>query len=91
VAGVIEPTAIPVQSLELRAGDELVFYTDGVTEAFNAKGEQFGEQRLLEHLANGKGQTAAETVASTLQAVRNHAGERPQSDDITILAVRYQF
>jgi sigma-B regulation protein RsbU (phosphoserine phosphatase) len=89
VAGIMPATEIPSQSLDLRAGDTLVFYTDGVTEAFNAQGEQFGERRLLEHLAKTPGHTAAETVASTLGAVRGHAGDHPQSDDITIVAVRY--
>jgi sigma-B regulation protein RsbU (phosphoserine phosphatase) len=88
VAGILPGSTVPNQSLDLQAGDTLVFYTDGVTEAFNAGGEQFGERRLLEHLAKQDGHGAAETVASTLQAVRSHAGGHPQSDDITILAVR---
>ena len=58
-------------------------------ELATADGEQFEERRLLEHLATTSGQDAAETVAGTLAAVRRHAGEQPQSDDITILAVRY--
>jgi sigma-B regulation protein RsbU (phosphoserine phosphatase) len=89
VAGIRRGTPIPSQSFDLRPGDTFVFYTDGVTEAFNPTGVQFGEQRLLEHLAKAPGKTAAETVAGILGAVRAHAGDRPQSDDITILAVRH--
>jgi sigma-B regulation protein RsbU (phosphoserine phosphatase) len=88
VAGIMPGTPIPSQSLDLQAGDTLVFYTDGVTEAFDARGQQFGERRLLEHLRTA-GQGAAETAASTLAAVRAHAGSHPQSDDITIVVVRY--
>ena len=88
VAGVMSGTEVKSQSLELQAGDTLVFYTDGVSEAFNAQGEQFGERRLLGHLAKLPKQSAAETVASTLAAVRKHAGDHPQSDDITIVVVR---
>jgi sigma-B regulation protein RsbU (phosphoserine phosphatase) len=88
VSGIMPGTEIPSESRDLRPGDMFVFYTDGVTEAFDAGGHQFGEHRLLEHLAKMRGETAAETVASTLAAVRNHAGDHPQSDDITILAVR---
>jgi sigma-B regulation protein RsbU (phosphoserine phosphatase) len=88
VAGVMPGTEVKSHSLELQAGDTLVFYTDGVSEAFNAQGDQFGERRLLGHLAKSPNQSAAETVTSTLAAVRMHAGEHPQSDDITILAVR---
>jgi sigma-B regulation protein RsbU (phosphoserine phosphatase) len=89
VAGIMPGTAVPSQSLALQPGDTLVFYTDGVTEAFNAEGEQFCESRLVEELAKVAGCSASETVAATLDAVRRHAGEHPQSDDITIVAVRY--
>ena len=88
VAGILPGTEAPSQSLDLEPGDTLVFYTDGVTEAFNAAGQQFGERRLLEHLAKTAGQDPTETVASALGAVRTHAGNHPQSDDITIVAVQ---
>jgi sigma-B regulation protein RsbU (phosphoserine phosphatase) len=88
VAGIMPGTEIPSQSLDLQAGDTLLFYTDGVTEAFNPQGQQFGDRRLLEHLRTA-GHSAAQTVASTLAAVRTHAGEHPQSDDITMVAVHY--
>ena len=81
-------TKVPCEALEFRPGDALVFYTDGVTEAFNTEGEQFGERRLLEHLAKVTGQPADQTVGGTFAAVRAFAGNRSQSDDITILAVR---
>src|SRR5262249_5565425 len=69
VSGIIPGTEIPSESEDLRPGDMFVFYTDGVTEAFDAERRQFGEHGLLEHLAKADGQTAAETVASTLEAV----------------------
>jgi sigma-B regulation protein RsbU (phosphoserine phosphatase) len=89
VAGVFPGMEVTSESLEIRPSDTLVFYTDGVTEAFDARREQFGEARLLGHLAAKPGGTAAETTSDLLAAVRRHAGEAPQSDDITILAVRY--
>jgi sigma-B regulation protein RsbU (phosphoserine phosphatase) len=87
-AGITSGTEFASESLDLRTGDALLFYTDGVTEAFNAQDEQFGEGRLVEHLAKIAGRSASELVAGTLEAVRSHAGGRPQSDDITIVAVR---
>jgi sigma-B regulation protein RsbU (phosphoserine phosphatase) len=89
VAGLMTGTEISSLSLDLRAGDTLVFYTDGVTEAFDAAGHLFGERRLLEQLGQAPGKSAAETVTGTLGAVRRHAGDYPQSDDIAIAAVRY--
>ncbi len=86
-AGIMAGIDIPNQSLDLQAGDMIVFYTDGVTEAFNSDDVMFGERRLADHLAKSAEQNASEIVASTLRAVRSHAGDFPQSDDITILAV----
>jgi phosphoserine phosphatase RsbU/P len=60
-----------------------------VTEAFNSDQVQFGEARLIDHLADSCQEQAADTVAGLLNAVRRHAGDYPQSDDITVLAMRY--
>ncbi len=87
-AAITAGTEITSESLDLQDGDALIFYTDGVTEAFNAQGEQFGEERLLAHLKERAGQSASELVKCTLEAIRAHAGGDPQSDDITIVAVR---
>src|SRR5262249_28990396 len=89
MAGVLPGTAFRSHTAELRAGDVYVFYTDGISEAFNTAGEQFGDRRLLAHLDRAPGATPTETVAGLLEAVRAHAGDYPQSDDITNLAVRY--
>lgn len=89
VAGIQPGAKIPSQEWELQPNDTLLLYTDGVTEAFNESGEQFGEERLLNHARSASISKAADAVTSTLEAVRSFAGERPQSDDITILAVRY--
>ena len=88
VAGAFPGLEVPSHSLRLAAGDLLLFYTDGVTEAFNTVGELFGESRLLDELSRHAGQTAVQSVAGVLEAVRRHAGEHPQSDDIAMLAPR---
>jgi sigma-B regulation protein RsbU (phosphoserine phosphatase) len=90
VAGVREGTPIPIQSLDLQVGDTFIFYTDGVTEAFDQAGTLFGTHGLLEHLARKPGQNAAETLNSALEGVRRHAGDHPQSDDIALVTVRRQ-
>ncbi len=87
-AGIMAGLSAPSQSTQLQPGDSVVFYTDGVTEAFNAAGELFGEVRLLENLAGPANRGAAETTEVLLKSVRAHAGTHPQSDDIAILTVR---
>ena len=89
VAGMFPGIEIHSESIDLGPEDALVLYSDGVTEAFNSQEEQFGDERLLEHLGQGSRQSAAEMVRSTLEAVRRHAAGAPQSDDICIVAVRY--
>lgn len=77
------------ETLDLAPGDTLVFYTDGVTEAENAADEQFESDRLVRCCAAGIGGTAEQTVTRLLAGVQAFAAGAPQSDDITILAVRY--
>jgi len=68
--------------------DTLVLYTDGVTEAFNAQEMMFDEPRLLDCLGDAAGQPAEKVASTVLGAVRCHAAGCPQSDDITVVAVR---
>jgi sigma-B regulation protein RsbU (phosphoserine phosphatase) len=77
------------ETLELEAGETLVLFTDGVSEAFDVNQELFGEDRLLKHLQDFPGRTARETTMGVLEAVRRHAAGAKQSDDITVVAVRY--
>lgn len=86
-AGIRPGLAASAQTVELQAGDLVVFYTDGVTEAFNPAGELYGESRLLNELARCSGHTAAEAAEAVLRSVRNYAGDAPQSDDIAVLAL----
>ncbi len=88
VAGIMDDFSTRGQSVQLQAGDQLVFYTDGVTEAFNAAGDLYGDSRLLAELARHTGNTAAATTEALLRSVRAHAGQHPQSDDIAVLALK---
>ncbi len=89
VAGIFPGNEITSETMDLAPGDKLVLYTDGVTEAFNPEGKMFGNDRLLECLADKPGQNAAQTVAGLLDVVRGFAAGAAQSDDITILTVGY--
>jgi len=78
----------PVWTGRLAPGDTLLLYTDGVTEAFDMANEAFGEAGLLAAAAASNDPRAA--CAAVLAAVQAHAGAAPQSDDITVLAIRYR-
>ena len=87
--GLLPAEDIASESLQLQAGDTFVLFTDGVSEAFGPEDELFGDERLLEHLQTSPGQNARETTLGVLGAVRRHADGVKQSDDITVLSVRY--
>jgi phosphoserine phosphatase RsbU/P len=89
VLGLMPGEAISAETLDLRPGDTYVLSTDGVSEAFDPDGELFGEDRLLMHLQSAPIQSARETALGVLEAVRRHAAGANQSDDITVLSVRY--
>jgi sigma-B regulation protein RsbU (phosphoserine phosphatase) len=74
--------------LTVREGDALVFYTDGVSEAFNPLEDCYGSDRLLMDAAALTGQPAPAIAAGLLEKVRAFAGPAKQSDDIAILALR---
>lgn len=76
-----------VVEAHLAPGDTLLAYTDGASEARNARGDLLGEARLLDAL-RGPAPGAAALMARVERAVRAHAGDDPPADDITMLAVR---
>ena len=71
----------------LHPGDTLFLYSDGITEAFDAAGAEFGSARLEAALEAGRGGSAAELVAGVLGATAAFAAGADQSDDITALAL----
>ena len=74
--------------LTLSDGDAVVFYTDGVSEAFNPERELYGSERLLTDASGLAGQSANAISAGLLAKVRAFAGTAPQSDDIAILTFK---
>jgi sigma-B regulation protein RsbU (phosphoserine phosphatase) len=72
---------------ELRRGDTLVVYSDGVTEAGIEQGEEFGEDRLIEEVRNNEGQSANTLVHKIIDAVSRYGGVA-RFDDITVVALR---
>ncbi len=84
VLGVMPGARFSNCRVQLHAGDRLVLYTDGVTEAFNAAEEPYGADRLLEVLRVHGDNDAMALVEHICQSVTTFAGPAPQSDDITL-------
>lgn len=87
--GAMEDMPYKGLSLQLEPGDALLMYTDGVTEAMNEQGELFSENKLLELAAKHKDDNSETIIAAVMDAVREHAQGAQQSDDITMLCLRF--
>jgi sigma-B regulation protein RsbU (phosphoserine phosphatase) len=75
-------------TLDLKAGDALIFFTDGVVEAFNESGEEFGNERWLSAIRNLPEWDAAQSLQFLMKRVDEFVGATRQSDDITCLVFR---
>ena len=75
--------------LQLRPGDEIFLYTDGVTEAQDLDKRFFGGDRLLASLNEQRGKSVEEICGSVIADVNTFAGKADQFDDITMLSVRF--
>ncbi len=78
-----------VGTFSLEAGSTLILYTDGLTEAENAEHELYGESRLMASAAAQKDKDAASTVAGLYSDAELHVNGADQSDDLTILVIKY--
>ncbi|MBO5474393.1 MAG: SpoIIE family protein phosphatase [Lachnospiraceae bacterium] len=90
VLGEMENICYRTGEIVLNSGDEIYLYTDGVTEATNAKKQLYGNDRLLKVLNSAfLKDVSAETICRTVKAdVDRFVGEAPQFDDITMLSLK---
>lgn len=86
--GVLADARYEERPILVQNGDVLVMYTDGVSEAENAKGEFFGEQRLEDLVRRHAHAPAAEILRLIVAAVTGWAGEKGANDDVTLVVVR---
>ena len=90
VLGMMEEMEFVQQEIQIESGDILYLYTDGVTEAMDVNNNQYGEERLADCLNSIDIQEPLEKILKDVRAdLAKHVGEAEQSDDITMLAVRY--
>lgn len=87
VVGLFESWKCEVSAVEFQSGDLLVLYTDGVTEAENGNGEEFGEERLIETIRRRHLLPAHELVSGISNEVLDYSAGR-QFDDLTLIIVK---
>jgi serine phosphatase RsbU (regulator of sigma subunit) len=86
--GIRSPGYYETASLELQPGDALIFYTDGVVEAFNEENEEFGEDRWRAVIRSLPVLSAQESLQFLMKPVDEFVGATRQADDITCLVFR---
>jgi sigma-B regulation protein RsbU (phosphoserine phosphatase) len=89
IVGILPKAEFRAEHLKLAPGEAILLYTDGVTEACDAAENEFTEQRLEAILREAGGKPLDELVGRIGGEVKTFCGDAPQSDDITMLAVRY--
>lgn len=87
--GAFENAKYSINKVILDNNDIIFLYTDGVTEAANSKSELFGEQNLVRTLKQYSNLDAKGVIIEIEQVVKSFAGSEPQSDDITMLTIKY--
>ena len=88
--GLIEAGTFASRTIELQPGSVLVAYTDGVNEAQDESGAEFGDAALSVLLHDNRHQPAARICEMILHAVRAHRGSRQDQDDVTVMVLRAQ-
>jgi serine phosphatase RsbU (regulator of sigma subunit) len=86
--GIIEDVPMVDRTITLNPDDFLLFYTDGVTEAFSPQDETYGEERLQMVLGAAEAETARGVLDGLEASVREFMGSVPPADDLTMLGVK---
>jgi sigma-B regulation protein RsbU (phosphoserine phosphatase) len=88
--GVLAEASYEERPVAVRPGDVLVLFTDGISEAESERGEHFGQQRIEQVVAAHVHRTAQEIMDALIASVREWAGDRGPSDDLTLVVLRVQ-
>lgn len=88
VMGIMDDFQYESGKTQLEAGDSLILYTDGVTEAFNEEKHEFTETNLEKTLSSVPGAGCQEITEAIIEDVKDFTGQEPQSDDITVMSIK---
>jgi sigma-B regulation protein RsbU (phosphoserine phosphatase) len=90
ILGLFPHATYEQETIQLDDGDTLVVFSDGVTEAQDSAGEEFGEQRLLPCIEACSSSAPGVLLDSILATVRTFSASAAQVDDVTALVLRYK-
>ncbi len=90
VLGLFANATYEQETIQLAPGDTVVVFSDGVSEALNDSGDEFGDDGIVRAVSRTVSQPPAAILDALLAAVKQFAGAAPQNDDITALVLRYR-
>jgi sigma-B regulation protein RsbU (phosphoserine phosphatase) len=90
VAGIMDNSRYPAETLQLAPGHTLLLYTDGVTEAMNTADDYYSEKRLLAAITGVNTGEPRALIDAVHADIFEFARNAPQADDITMFALRYR-
>jgi sigma-B regulation protein RsbU (phosphoserine phosphatase) len=89
ICGLFETATYEEETVQMQPGDVLVMFSDGVSEALSAAGEEFGDHRILECVERNAEGNPTKILDCLVQTVKAFAAGTVQSDDLTAVVVRY--
>lgn len=88
--GVIDDFNFESKKIQLKKGDQILLYTDGVVEAFNLEETAYGEEKFENFLNQSMHHSVETIIKKSFAELNEFAGGAPQSDDITLLGITYK-
>jgi phosphoserine phosphatase RsbU/P len=89
IVGLFEAATFDEETITLSPGDWLIVFSDGVSEAMSASGDEYGESRIVTVVEKHKGLEPKQLLEALFADVRDFTRGAPQSDDITAMVLRY--
>jgi sigma-B regulation protein RsbU (phosphoserine phosphatase) len=89
VLGLFDHALFDEETVTMHPGDYVVLFSDGVTEALNPAGEEFTDERLIECVNAHLGEPPQDVLEAVLAQVRTFCADATQSDDVTVVMVRF--
>ncbi len=86
--GVVEDGRVEQRTIRFESCDNLLLYTDGLTESFNVEGDLYGEERLLQAIRSTHCSSASDLLDAVEKSLLNFAQDMPPADDLTMLVLR---
>ncbi len=90
ILGLFDRLHFEEQALQLEPGDLVVVFSDGVSEALNERGEEFGESRIVDAIRASRDRNPQRVLEALLDAVGAFTAGTPRHDDVTAMVVRYR-